>query len=160
MLPLSAYYTGAWVCKYTPVVSVRLCACEMVVFLSELISSYPPPIPPQRAVNRVSGTRWEMAQLSPAAEIWAGPLHCFFPTEHLLACVIVYEGAVFSSLFVHCEGQSTHRQGSLCKSDTCNRTDSCAQNRVCGSRSNASCVLTSACAVFVYICGVLTIFQT
>lgn len=72
-----------WACPCGVCISV----CELVVFLSELISSYPPPIPPQRAVNRVSATRWEMAQLSPAGEIWAGMHHCFFPTECVCDCV-------------------------------------------------------------------------
>ena len=75
------------VCVYS--CGICICVCELVVFLSELISSYPPPTPPQHAVNRVSATRWEMAQLSPAGEIWAGMHHCFFPTECVCACVRV-----------------------------------------------------------------------
>lgn len=66
--------------------------CELVVFLLDLISSYPPPTPPQHAVNRVSATRWEMAQLSPAGEIWARMHHCFFPDRMcVFACVCVRE---------------------------------------------------------------------
>lgn len=46
-------------CRLLMCICVCLCIFERepVVFLSELISSYPPPTPPQRAVNRVSTTR-------------------------------------------------------------------------------------------------------
>lgn len=94
-------------------IGIQEAECQPVVFLFVLISSYLPPTPPQHAVNRDFTVRWEMAQLSPAGEIWARKLHTSLFTERQAQFPTHTQGHIQARTHTHSNkhtGRHTHTE--------------------------------------------------